>query len=347
MFEWNDNNTITVTPPARPKKLTATRFAAVLDKNVWESPFSVWCAVTRTYEPPFEDTIYTNAGKAIEPKQLDYCKKTYFMNVKTPTDVYGANYFNKTFGDFFPNEKIFGGMWDSLVVDENGKPTKVIECKTTKRAEDWEGGKIPEYYAMQAALYAYLLGVDDVIMVASFLDESDYDHPENFKPSVKNTILVPFKVSEKYPKFKTMLKDAETWWHKHVDTGISPVFDEKRDADYLKALRTKHIDTATTDISDIIGEIETLTDEINAHDAEIKEKSERLKTLQDTLKKQALKQFRDGDKSVVIDGDKYTFTVTKATTQTVDKAALETDGLLTKYIKCSESYKLTSKKKEL
>lgn len=152
MFEWTDNHTITVTPPSKPKKLTGTRFAAVLNANVWETPFSIWCAITKTYEEPFVDTKYTTAGKTIEPKQLEYCRKTYFMNVHTPTDEYGEDYFDKTHGDFFPNAPIFGGMWDSLVVDKDGKPLKVIECKTTKRAEDWEGGKIPEYYALQAAL---------------------------------------------------------------------------------------------------------------------------------------------------------------------------------------------------
>ena len=39
------------------------------------------------------------------------------------------------------------------------------------RDRDW-AEDIPEYYALQAALYAHLLGVDSVIMVASFLDLS-------------------------------------------------------------------------------------------------------------------------------------------------------------------------------
>jgi len=64
--------------------------------------------------------------------------------------------------DFFPKEKVFGGMWDSLLVDEKGKPQTVLEFKTTKRSEDW-AEDVPEYYALQAALYAYLLGVDDLI----------------------------------------------------------------------------------------------------------------------------------------------------------------------------------------
>ena len=51
------------------KKITGTRFAAIMGLNKWTTPFNAWCAITRTYEEPFEDTIYTVAGKTIEPKQ--------------------------------------------------------------------------------------------------------------------------------------------------------------------------------------------------------------------------------------------------------------------------------------
>ena len=117
-MKWNDNKTITITPPAKPKKITGTRFAAIMGLNKWTSPFNAWCAITRTYEEPFEDTIYTIAGKTIEPKQAEYMKTAYFMsNLITPTDVYGEDYFKKTWGDFFRDIPIFGGMWDYLLVD--------------------------------------------------------------------------------------------------------------------------------------------------------------------------------------------------------------------------------------
>lgn len=75
-MEWLDNK-IQIVPPKRPKKLTATRFATILGLNPWSTPFEVWCEITRTYQKPFEDTIYTIAGKTIEPKQAEYMKNTY------------------------------------------------------------------------------------------------------------------------------------------------------------------------------------------------------------------------------------------------------------------------------
>ena len=118
-IQWNDDNTITVAPPKRPKKLTATKFAAVLGLNRWTTPFQVWCEV---------------AGKAIEPKQIQYMRDAYAMDdLLDPTDIYGPDYFKKTWGNFF-DHPILGGMWDAIEVDERGNATRVLEFKTTKRA---------------------------------------------------------------------------------------------------------------------------------------------------------------------------------------------------------------------
>ena len=154
-MEWLDGNKIQIIPPKRPKKLTGTRFATILGLNPWSTPFEIWCEVTRTYQKPFEDTIYTIAGKTIEPKQAEYMKQTYFMsNLVTPTDIWGKDYFRQTYGDFFRESPVLGGMWDYLLYGKDGKPTTVLEMKTSKRVEDWKDD-IPEYYALQAALYAW------------------------------------------------------------------------------------------------------------------------------------------------------------------------------------------------
>lgn len=341
-MEWLEGNKIKVVPPKRPKKLTATRFATVLGLNPWSTPFEVWCEITRIYQKPFEETIYTAAGKTIEPKQAQFMKKSYFMtNIVTPTDIYGEDYFNRTYGDFFKDEPIFGGMWDYLLFNENKKPVTVLEMKTTKRAEDW-AKDIPEYYALQAALYAYLLGVDDVIMVASFLSDKDYKDPAQFIPSAKNTITVPFKVSERYPEFKKLVKKAEKWWKDHVETGISPAFDEKADAEILKELRTNTLNPES-DIEALLREGEELKAEIDRLSAPIEPLEKRLKVVTDIIKQHALAQFRDGDKKVSIRGEKYEWNVSRSETSEIDKDGLKADGLLAKYTRAKVSYRITTK----
>lgn len=342
-MEWLDGNKIQIIPPKRPKKLTGTRFATILGLNPWSTPFEIWCEVTRTYQKPFEDTIYTIAGKTIEPKQAEYMKQTYFMsNLVTPTDIWGKDYFRQTYGDFFRESPVLGGMWDYLLYGKDGKPTTVLEMKTSKRVEDWKDD-IPEYYALQAALYAYLLGVDAVIMVASFLEPKDYDNPEKFVCSCENTITRPFKVSERYPDFeKKYVKPALKWWKDYVESGISPAFDERKDAEILKALRTNNL-SPETDMAALVKEAEDLKVKLDAHAAEVSEDEKRYKVLTDMIKKAAIAQFRDGDKKVSIAGSAYNWEVSRTSTSKIDKDAMKADGILAKYTTTEDSYRISPK----
>lgn len=335
-MEFLQDNRIKVDPPKKPKKCTATRFATILGLNAWASPFSAWCEITRTYEAPFEDTIYTKAGKVIEPKIIDYLNKVMFMDIKSPTDVYGADYFKKTWGDFFPDQKELGGMWDALGDDF------VVEIKTTKRAEDWSID-VPIYYKLQACLYAYLLGFDNVVMTASFLEDKDYANPEDFEPSYKNTKIYEFKVSEAFPTFKeTYIEPALKFWRDHVETGISPEFDEKRDAEILKVLRKNVVELEDKEISKLVAEGDKLYDQIEKAEAKIEEKKKRLKEIDDQVKKYMSGQFRDGDKKVEIPGKKYTWTLTKSERNSLDSTALKNDlpDVFGKYQKKTEVFSL-------
>lgn len=312
------------TMPKSFKKLTATRFATVMGLNAWSTPFEAWCEITRTWEKPFEETIYTKAGKVIEPKVIEYLKNVMFMDIKSPTEVYGADYFKKTWGDFFPDQKELGGMWDALGDDF------IVEIKTTKRAEDWKLD-VPIYYKLQACLYAYLLGFDNVIMTVSFLEDKDYVNPETFVPSFKNTKIYEFKVSEAFPTFKESYIDpALKFWKDHVETGISPQFDEKRDAEILKALRTNEVEPTDKDISKLMAEADRLKVSIDKAEEKIKDKKDRLKEIDDQVKKYMSNQFRDGDKKVEMAGKKYTWTLTKSQRKSVDTAKLK--GVMKEYL---------------
>ena len=335
-MEFLKDNRIQVDPPKKPKKLTATRFATVLGLNAWASPFSAWCEITRTYEKPFEDTVYTIAGKVIEPKIIEYLQKRMFMDIKSPTDVYGSDYFRKTWGDFFPDEKQLGGMWDALGDDF------VVEIKTTKRAEDWSED-VPIYYKLQACLYAYLLGFDNVVVTVSFLEEKDYANPEAFVPSYKNTKIYEFTLSEAFPTFEeTYVKPALKFWKDHVETGISPAFDEKKDAEILQVLRKNTVEPTDAEISKLITEGDRLQAAIDKAEEKLADRKARLKEIDAAVKKYMLGQFRDGDKKVELAGKKYTWTLTKSVRKGVDTDLLKADGLYEDYCKTSES--LTLKK---
>ena len=346
-MEFISDSRIKVDPPKRPKKLTATRFAAIMNLNKWSSPFAAWCEMTRTYEEPFKETIYTNAGKVIEPKLCEYLRKRYFMDIKTPTDVYGPDYFKRTYGDFFPQNEALGGMWDFLGDDF------VVEAKTTKRVEDWRGpdGSVepPVYYKLQASLYAYLLGFDDVVMICGFLEDKDYEDPDAWEPNVNNTVVVEFKVSEEYPTFKESYVDkAIKFWNDYVLTGISPEFDEKRDAEILKVLRKNTTEASSEEIANLMLEADRLRVTIERSESKLKEKKDRLKEIEDLVKKSMIKQFRDGDKKVEVASKKFNWILTKVVSSRVDTAALKKDlpDVAKKYTKEAVSYRLDTETKE-
>ena len=280
------------------------------------------------------------------------------MDIKSPTDVYGDDYFKKTWGDFFPDSDALGGMWDFLGDDF------VVEVKTTKRVEDWKGvdGKVepPIYYKLQAALYAYLLGFDNVVMTCSFLEDKDYPidngdgtfntaPTEAFTPNVNNTVVVEFTVSEAFPTFKESYVDpALKFWRDHVLTGISPEFDEKKDAEILKVLRKNTVAPTDDEISKLIAEGDKIQAQIDKAEEKIAEKKKRLKEIDDAVKKYMTSQFRDGDKKVEIAGSKYTWTVTKSERNALDSTALKNDlpDVFGKYTKKSEIYSLKKTIKE-
>jgi predicted phage-related endonuclease len=339
--------------PAKPKKITGTHFATVLGINPFSSPFEVWCRCTRTYEKPFEGNMYTYAGQIIEPKVFDFLRKSMGFGAKvvTPEDVYGKDPFKKTWGDFHPDTPIFGGMWDALIMGDNGKPEYVVEIKTVQvdgrsgsLEQRWKDGEAPHYQALQASLYAYLLGIDKVLMVAVALEakEGDYEHPEQVVPSYanENVYTDEFRISERYPNFDMYIEQATAWWNTYVLKGISPEFDEKKDAEILKALRTNTL-APDTDITSLVTEAEQLSEEIESVTSTIVEKEKRLKTITEQIKKYALGQFREGDTTVSIPGKRIEFVLSKSETMELDKDALKADGLYDKYNKPKTSYRLT------
>lgn len=354
-IKWN-NDHIEVSPPKKPKKISGTYFPSVLGCDPWKTPFAAWCKNTRTYEIPFTGNKYTVAGEIIEGKVFGFLKNAmgFGKKVVTPEDVYGKEHFKKTRGDFFPESNVFSGMWDALIKDDKGNIEYVVEIKTVQvdgrsgsLEERWKDGEAPHYQALQASLYAYLLGVDKVLMVAVALKDSegDYEHPETVVPSFSNgnVYIDEFKVSERYPNFDMYIEQATDWWNKYVLTGISPEYDEKKDAEILKALRTNCV-TPESDISSLITEAECLKYEIDTVTESLGESKKRLEKITEQIKKYALEQFREGDTKVSIKGKKIEFVLSKTSSSEIDKDLLESDGLLDKYTKVKNGYRLTTNK---
>lgn len=305
-MEWiyseNKKQIILNKKPTRFKYLTGTRLAGILGLNPYTTPFQIWCECTRLVTPPYEETIYTKAGRIIEPLQREYVAKK-FPNIVSPEEYFGEVFEQVRWNFFREDQKPFAGCWDAVSTKDNKRDIMmVVEFKTASDPRKWDN-TIPIYYELQGALYAKLLGLDRVLFVASFLDKLDYAHPESFIPNEDNTIMVVKKLSDivielngEYLSIDETLEKAKELWQTYIETGISPEFDEKLDKQYLDIIRTSQPinDTSLEDLCDRASEIEDEIAKLYANSG-IESLEKELKTIKENIKKGLMDSLKEGE----------------------------------------------------
>jgi hypothetical protein len=127
-----------------------------------------------------------------------------------------------------------------------------------------------------------------------------------------------------------------------VVTGISPDYDEKKDAEILKALRTNSL-APDADIDALIAEAEGLKTELEAVYASVADKEKRLKEVTEQIKQHLTNAFTPHAIAVEHKGGKYVWSVSKTTSSKLDKDAMQADGVLQKYLKLEETFRMTTK----
>lgn len=305
-YKIERDNTISVSKYGRLKKITGTRLASILGLNNWNTPFQTWCDMTKVYSPPFEDTIYTIAGKVIEPKIIEYLKKKMTMGEVIDGEEYWGKDFAKMRFDYYPENPLFGGMWDALILSKKTrKPMGVIEIKTTKRAEDWRTD-IPLYYKIQAMLYARLLKVKTIYFAVAFLTDDIYDDPNSFVASDDTVKIISFRLDNE--EIDDYISRATKWYDIHIIGKRSPEWNEKADSEVLKVLRTN-----TLDVEESV-EIETLLkiiDELKPRIDSLKRDEATLKKTQEAIKAYLMTKFGETDTRVSVESGLYEITLTK------------------------------------
>lgn len=291
--------------PTRFKYLTGTRFASALGLNPYSTPFQIWCECTRLLTPPYEETIYTKAGRIIEPLQRKYVSEK-FPNIVSPEDYFGDLFEQVRWNFFRDDQKPFAGCWDAVGTKDNKKDiVMVVEFKTASDPRKWDN-TMPVYYELQGALYAKLLGLDRILFVASFLDKLDYAHPELFVPDEKNTKMIVkklkdmvFEINGKLLSIDEVLDLAKDWWHDYIETGISPEFDEKVDKEYLDIIRTANPGN-DNDLDGLCDSAKLLTNELNElkEKYKIDEKEKELKSITDAIKNKLLDLLDDNETKI-------------------------------------------------
>lgn len=296
-WDYNENKTsIIIEPPTQRLRITGHRLSSVLGLNKYQSPFGAWCEITKLVKLPFEDTKYTLAGKAIEPKQIEYVK-TKLPNILSIEEYYGNNFEAYRYNNFKDESDVFGGVIDLVSTANDMKTITMIgECKTSSKPQDWANDNVPVDYLLQGALYSYMKGLDKVVFICSFLQEEDYNHPEMFKVTDENTTIVIkklddllFEIDGEYLNIEGCMQRAQQWWDEFVDMGVSPDFDEVADREYLDIIRATNA-TKDSDLSSVCIKAYSLYEQIEKIKKETKldELEKELKSLQDSIKEKML-----------------------------------------------------------
>ena len=232
--------------PQKHGKITGSRFLAVLGKDRYTSEFKAACLIGRVF---YDDTKtkYTEAGEVIEPVIRSYVRD----NCDTLRDILkiedGANITveepiaaKDCYYDHFRFDKVFGGMVDGFV-NTRGRRNAILEIKTSSDRSGWydEDGnvRIPEGYYLQASLYAQLAKLDRIVFAAAFLEEPDYENPENFVPTKENTLIVAVDKKD----ISAEMAAAKEWFNEYIINGRTPEWTES-DADIIDVLTSERIE---------------------------------------------------------------------------------------------------------
>lgn len=341
--ENRDN--IIIAPPKQLLRITGHRLSSVLGLNKYQSQFGAWCEITKLVKIPFEDTKYTIAGKAIEPKLIDYMK-TQLPNIVSIEDYYGNVFDEYRYNNFKDESNIFGGVIDAVsTLDDKKTITAIVECKTSSKPQDWANDMIPVDYLLQGALYSYMKGLKEIIFVCVFLDELDYAHPEEVKITKDNTIIrikkledLVFDINGEYLNIEDCMSRAKEWWETYILTGVSPTFDEKVDKEYLDIIRATDA-TQDNDLLKVCDDAFKLAQEIKETKIAngIDEMEKRLKLLESSIKKEMI------DKTIDNCG---AYSLSRKISYKFDEETFskEHEDIYKEYLTENESYTLSKKK---
>jgi predicted phage-related endonuclease len=342
-----DKKRVVIEPPKQRLRITGHRMASVLGLNEYQSPFGAWAEITKLVKLPFEDTKYTLAGKALEPKIIEYVSKQ-LPNVVSIEEYYGNNFEDYRYNNFKDDSNVFGGVIDAVsTLNDKQTITMILECKTSSKPQLWANGNVPTEYLLQGALYSYLKGLDKIVFACTFLKDADYNHPEMVEVNKDNTVIVIknlsdmlFEVDGEYLNIEGCMQKATEWWNKYIETGISPEFDEKKDKEYLDIIRSTDA-TKDNELEDVCEQAIKLHQTIQ----ELKVASGI-----DEMEK-LLKKYETSIKSKMMDEDIATcgmYTLKKSVKEKFkeDDFKEANPGLYEQYVEKVETYTLSKNKKK-
>ncbi len=208
------------------KKIGGSSVGDVLEVDDFKSQFAAFCRMAWCGLPVL-DRKYVDAGIAIEPMVISALESV----LKTSVTTYQPEKYDYDF--FKDKDDIIGGIPDGFI--ERDKI--IIEIKTTgeKNYGKWEENNIPVGYLKQAQIYSWLMGVDKFWIVATFLKDEDYLNPSDYP--IRKRKLKNYKFLVNKEQVYDDIKKIKEWYYEHTESGISPKWNDSKDADLIEYLK--------------------------------------------------------------------------------------------------------------
>lgn len=220
------------------KKIGGSSLGDILNITKFSSPFRAFCGYAYLTPKPLVKK-YINAGIAIEPKVINILRETLNQNRNEEDYVlvrgirsedYGYNYFK----DY---DELINGVPDGFLTTKDKEILLEIKTANIKNFSYWQKS-VPQNYVKQAQLYSYILNIEKFWIVATFLNEQDYDDPENY--DIKNRKLKNWSFIVNKDEAKDDMEYAKKWYREFVLNGVSPRFEKSRDAELLEFLECEN-----------------------------------------------------------------------------------------------------------
>ena len=295
--------------------------AGLLEKSKWATPFTTTAKMLRLFEEDISAKKEVNAGNVLEPKILDYVGA-----------LHGDALFEKREGshedwksDF--DDPIFGGHIDGMMPDGT-----IVEVKTTRNPEDWVNGP-PEYYWIQASLYAHFLKSDKIIFLVGFTDEKTLADPESWEPNEKTLARFDVPIISGFDK---MMEEAKAIYEDTVLKGRTALITD--DANDRRVFDIVHSQIWTHD------ELMSAIADLRINQKKLDGYKEVEKEIQD--QREVMMMYMKSHGTEAVSDDISTLKLSSYTRRSLDTDALKKDGLYETYSKETtvETIKMTKKR---
>ena len=320
-----DGPIIRLEPGSEVHKVSGTSMAGILGVSPWSTPFQVACNLMGLGQEDISDKPAVKVGIALEGRIIDYADKVYSNQFGMFQSAEEA--FEKRVGDHDAwtsdfEDDYFAGHVDGIVMADDGTDY-ILEVKTSGNMESWLEG-VPMYYYLQVALYNHFITKQDkAYVVLGIVNENTYRDYNSWIPNKETVTIWPLEIDQE--AFEATLDEVREWYDKYVLQGMTPPYDPENDGDVELYNHLVNIASDYSDMQELVDYYKKVCDEIDAREADIKDKYD----LREDLKAR-LKDYMDANDLKSIDAaetEGVRMVLSGQTRSSWDEAAMVRDGI--------------------